>query len=173
MRVVDQAGRPIEVHIGQRPESLRSKREGIGHDREEDRESTDEDESLKLKETKDTLEKSNKQFKTARDASRTKNEKAQSDAKLKCQKADVAEGKLKAVIKAANGASAESKSRNDLLAMQQTMLAAANAEVKRATASAMHWSVKIKELMAKLGKIREMKQANSKYCSAKKPRFMM
>ena len=136
-------------------------------------ESTDEDESLKLKETKDTLEKSNKQFKTARDASRTKNEKAQSDAKLKCQKADVAEGKLKAVIKAANGASAESKSRNDLLAMQQTMLAAAKAEVKRATASAMHWSVKIKELTAKLGKIREMKQANSKYCSAKKPRFMM
>ena len=92
---------------------------------------------------------------------------------MKCQKADVAEGKLKAVIKAANGASAESKSRNDLLAMQQTMLAAAKAEVKRATASAMHWSVKIKELTAKLGKIREMKQADSKHCSAKKPRFMM
>ena len=58
--------------------------------------------------------------------------------------------------------------------MQKTMLAAANAEMKRATASAMRWSVKIKELTAKLAKIREMKQASSKHYKAKKkPKFMM
>lgn len=137
-------------------------------------ESTDEDESMKLKETKDSLDKANKSFRSSRDTSRGKHEQAKKDAQLKCQQADVAEGKLKAVISAANGANAESKSRNDLLAMQKTMLAAANAEMKRATASAMRWSVKIKELTAKLAKIREMKQANSKHCSAKKkPKFMM
>jgi hypothetical protein len=138
-------------------------------------ESTDDDESQKLKDTKDALEKTNKSFKNARDSSRTKLEQAKTDATLKCQKADVAEGKLKAVIKAADGAKAESKSRNDLLKMQRLMLTAAQAEMKRATASAYKWSVKIKELTAKLSKIREMKQANSKHCTAKKkePKFMM
>merc|ERR1712100_11894 len=43
-------------------------------------ESTDDDESQKLKDTKDALEKTNKSFKNARDSSRTKLEQAKTDA---------------------------------------------------------------------------------------------
>jgi hypothetical protein len=130
-------------------------------------ESTDDDEKLRLKGERETLTKQATQYKTGREAQREKTEKASEKAQARCQAADAATGELKAAEKDASAAKDDSKSRNDLLDMQETMLLAAKAEMSRSKAAAATLSKKVQGLTKKLADIRSAKQANGKRCSRK------